>query len=328
MHGRTCALALLLSFALVSWVHAQENFPTSAATVNGIAIPEKKVQRALKRVPVQHQARARQEIINYLVDNALVEQYLKDKIQVNEADVTKRLDAIREEAKKNNTTFEKIMEQFDITEPEMRSDIAAEIRWEAYLKTQFDDKKLAEYFAANKESFDGSLVRAQHILINAGPDAKPEVKAAAKEKVEKLKAQITEKINAEMQRVPAGTDPQAKNDFQLQATKRAFAEVAAKESDCPSKSDGGDLGFFPRLGAMVEPFAKTAFSLAPGQISDPVETQFGWHLIVVTEKKPGQPVKFETLKEAVQDFCGNQHREQLVKQLRTSAEIKIAPPRN
>ena len=183
MHGRKLVLTLVLSFGLVSCAKAQEQFPASAATVNGVSIPEKKVQRALKRVPVAHHAKARQDIISYLVDNALVELYLKDKVQVTEADVNKRIDAIREEAKKNNTTFEKILEQFDISEPEMRTDIAAEIRWESYLKTQFDDKKLAEYFEAHKENFDGTLVRAQHVLVNAPPDAAPEVKAAAKTKI-------------------------------------------------------------------------------------------------------------------------------------------------
>ena len=323
MHGRKLVLTLVLSFGLVSCAKAQEQFPASAATVNGVSIPEKKVQRALKRVPVAHHAKARQDIISYLVDNALVELYLKDKVQVTEADVNKRIDAIREEAKKNNTTFEKILEQFDISEPEMRTDIAAEIRWESYLKTQFDDKKLAEYFEAHKENFDGTLVRAQHVLVNAPPDAAPEVKAAAKTKIEQLRGQIAQKISAELQKVPAGTDAQAKSDFNLQVTKRAFGEVAAKESDCPSKSDGGDLGFFPRLGAMVEPFAQTAFGLQVGQISDPVETQFGYHLIVVTERKAGQPVKFDGVKEVVLDHCGVQHREQLVKQLRASAEIKV-----
>lgn len=63
-----------------------------------------------------------------------------------------------------------------------------------------------------------------------------------------------------------------------------FSELAQEYSLCPSKRDGGDLRFFGR-GMMVKPFEDAAFSLEVGQVSEPVETQFGWHLIKLTDKK-------------------------------------------
>ncbi|MBO7673255.1 peptidyl-prolyl cis-trans isomerase [bacterium] len=62
-----------------------------------------------------------------------------------------------------------------------------------------------------------------------------------------------------------------------------FARAAAEYSNCPSGAEGGDLGYFGR-GMMVKPFEDAAFSLPVGVVSDPVETQFGWHLIMVTDK--------------------------------------------
>jgi peptidyl-prolyl cis-trans isomerase C len=65
-----------------------------------------------------------------------------------------------------------------------------------------------------------------------------------------------------------------------------FAAVAGARSSCPSRTQGGDLGFFPRKDAMVEPFAVVAFGLKEGEISEVVETQFGYHIIKATGRKP------------------------------------------
>lgn len=64
----------------------------------------------------------------------------------------------------------------------------------------------------------------------------------------------------------------------------SFEEAAMKNSLCPSGQEGGDLGFFSR-GMMVKPFEDAAFELNVGELSKPVKTQFGWHLILVTDKK-------------------------------------------
>ena len=102
-----------------------------------------------------------------------------------------------------------------------------------------------------------------NITSNAAAAAK--ASADAEKKIKELKAQL-DKVS--------GKDLAAK-----------FAELAKKESGCPSKDKGGDLGEFAR-GQMVPEFEKVAFSLEPGKVSDPVKTQFGWHLIMVEKKLP------------------------------------------
>lgn len=79
------------------------------------------------------------------------------------------------------------------------------------------------------------------------------------------------------------TEQEAKDLIAQINSPEDFARLAAENSLCPSGANGGDLGFFGR-GMMVKPFEDAAFALETGKVSDPVQTQFGWHLILVTEK--------------------------------------------
>jgi peptidyl-prolyl cis-trans isomerase C len=79
------------------------------------------------------------------------------------------------------------------------------------------------------------------------------------------------------------TEQEAKALYDEISNGKSFAEIAEEKSLCPSGQNGGDLGFFGK-GMMVKPFEDAAFSLEIGELSQPVETQFGWHLIQVTDK--------------------------------------------
>src|SRR5439155_391764 len=121
------------------------------------------------------------------------------------------------------------------------------------------------------------------------------------------------------------TDNLARQNERARLTEEAFAALARDKSACPSKEEGGDVGWFPRIGNMVEPFAKAAFALKPYEMSDVVTTQFGHHLILATDRKPGKEVKFEERKEAVKALFGERLRESLCAQLRQNARIVINP---
>ncbi len=80
------------------------------------------------------------------------------------------------------------------------------------------------------------------------------------------------------------TEKEARDLVEQIKTGRDFAELARKYSECPSGKRGGDLGFFTR-GQMVKEFEDAAFTMERGQVSEPVKTQFGYHIIMVTETK-------------------------------------------
>lgn len=101
-----------------------------------------------------------------------------------------------------------------------------------------------------------------------------------------------------------------------------FVKVAGEVSKDPgSKTDGGDLGFFAK-DRMVEPFAEAAFKLEPGQLSEPVKSQFGWHVIRLEEKRAKPVPAFEEMKEQVETYLTRKAQQDFVLAVRQKAKIE------
>ena len=103
-----------------------------------------------------------------------------------------------------------------------------------------------------------------------------------------------------------------------------FAKVAAEASKDPgSKTEGGDLGWFTRE-RMVAPFADAAFKLKPGGVSDPIKTQFGWHVIKVEETRVKPVPSYDEMREQVDQYLVRKAQQDLILQLRERAKIERA----
>ena len=100
-----------------------------------------------------------------------------------------------------------------------------------------------------------------------------------------------------------------------------FAELAKKKSKDPGASDGGDLGFFTK-DQMVPEFSAVAFTLEPGKISDPVKSQFGWHIIKVEEKRNRQAPAFEQVKAQIETYVTRKAQADYVAKLREAAKVE------
>lgn len=105
-----------------------------------------------------------------------------------------------------------------------------------------------------------------------------------------------------------------------------FAELAKAESTGPSAPKGGDLGYFKRDGQMVEPFAKAAFDLEAGAFTtEPVQTQFGWHVIKVTDRRMAEPPTLDDLRDQLTTELAKETIEGMIVELRKDAEIDKKP---
>ena len=293
-----------------------------AATVGTQPIPEVSVWRALRQFPVEEHGLARKEILNHLIENTLIDQYLNLlKTEVAPAEVEKLLEELKAELKKANKDYPKELEQMMLTEAEFRVEVAAQMKWDKFLKQQGTDEALQAFFAKRPDLFDGTIVRARHILLTPGTDAAKI--AGAKKQLADIKAALAAEGDKAAAAAPG--DALAKEQARGKRVEELFAQYAKDVSTCPSKKDGGDLNFFPRVGQMVEPFAEAAFKMASFQVSDAVETEFGQHLILVTDRKPGAPKKFDTVKEDVRAVYAMHLRTAVVGQMKPKVQVTINP---
>jgi peptidyl-prolyl cis-trans isomerase C len=151
------------------------------------------------------------------------------------------------------------------------------------------------YDEALKQMGSEQEVHARHILIRA---------AAGDEKASKA---AEDKIKAVIVRLKKGED---------------FTKVANEVTEDPSgKTTGGDLGYFTKE-QMVPEFSEVAFKLDKGQISDPVKTQFGWHVLKVEDKRTKEPPKFDEVKPQIERYVTGKAQAELVQSLRKDAKIE------
>ncbi len=164
------------------------------------------------------------------------------------------------------------------------------------------DAEAKKYYEAHKADFkEPEAVKARHILIKVPSGADKKTWEAARKKAEDIR-----------NRLEKGAD---------------FSKLAKKYSDDPgTKNKGGELGFFPK-GRMVPGFEKAAFSLKPGEISNPVKTTFGYHIIQVQEKRPASQKKFAAVEAQIRQKLmrekEKQYNDELMKRLKAKYKVTI-----
>lgn len=298
---------------------AQDNI---VATVNGEPVPQQAVDFEVQRLIhfYQHQgmpeAQIRQQMD--LLQSRALEQAIGTKLLIDE---TKRLE-ITITGEELDAQFETYIAQFAGNKDALIKALEAqnmtvesfkeELRQGAQINKLIDqicaavpaptEAAITEHYNLHKDEYKTEdQVLAQHILVKPETDS-DEGKAAAKAKLEAIR-----------ERIVSGAS--------------TFDAEAAEHSDCPSgKSNGGSLGWFGK-GMMVKPFEDVAFSCEKNVVSDILETQFGYHIIVKTDEKQGHTPTLEELHDQIGQFLFHSARGQAVSnhvaELREKAEIKI-----
>ena len=235
------------------------------ATVKGSPVREAdlRLEAVLRRIPPDQVDARRSELLEDVVDLRLIKLFLSSRrIKANTVELNRQVETIHALIGRGDEEPAEFFERVGLTEEQLRDRLALGLAWESYVLQITTAKQLRQYFDDHKRELDGTQLRARHIILKTSPDD-PNGRETAVGKLADLRRQI-------------------------ESGSLSFADAAARHSEGPSSRDGGDVGFFPHRGMMSADFADAAFKLNVGELSEPVTTTFGVHLIEVTDERPGQ----------------------------------------
>jgi len=229
------------------------------------------------QIPPDRIETAKAEIRKGVVDSFIVRTLLNReigsrKITVSDGEIVEVVKEITSQLPAG-TSLEDFLKGNGVDDARMREEIGLNLRVKKLImqelgaKGRATDMEISEFYQKNRDQFSKpESVRARHLLVATAPEDGEKIKAEKKARAEGYRKQLL-----------AGA---------------SFADLAAKHSDCPSKQNGGDLGFFSR-GQMVKPFEDAAFSQKKNEIGPVIETDFGFHIIQVLERRKPEVAKLE-----------------------------------
>ena len=289
--------------------------PDVLARVNGEAVTKADFDRLIKNMEVSANqpipAERRDEIFRRALDQlvtytVLLQESRARKITVSDAEVEANLKQMRSQFP-NEDAFKKALAARGMSLEKLKSDAKIDMSINKMMEAEVasaaapTDAQVREFYDKNPDKFkQEEAVRASHILFRVAENAD----AATKKKT-------LEQAQSVLKEARGGAD---------------FAELAKKYSADGSAQQGGDLNFFTK-GQMVPAFDQAAFAMKPGDISDIVTTQFGYHIIKVTDRRPPSTVPFEQVSERIKEYLSEQQQQQrvgaFVESLKQKAKIEV-----
>jgi parvulin-like peptidyl-prolyl isomerase len=278
----------------------------TVATVDGTLISRADVDRALEaavrdqKVDPAVMPKLQASLLEQLINTAVLRKFLADqKVSPSKDEIDAALTRLRAVLKEQKSSLTEYLTKAHQTEDQLRETISQELALRKFVSQQGSDDNLRVMFKQFHEQFDGTQRRVSHILLRPdGPADQAKLKALA-ERAEKLRGEI--------------------NSGSI-----TFEKAADKYSAGPSRRNGGDIGFIPISGVMTPEFSSAAFAIKQGEISPPVSSPFGVHLIKVTDIKAGTKT-FSDAREAVQAAFADFLLKKVMTEERGKAKVEYTP---
>ena len=271
-------------------------------------------------------------VVNELVVKKLLDQEIKRRhIKVSKADMDAQLKSIIDKVG-SKEKFNELLKQNGVSSAQFKKDLTDEVKIQKLVDTlavvTVSDKDAMKFYKDNQDKFKNpDKVRASHILVSSNPE---ELKAKIASSAQG-KSMTEDQLKAEVDKQMAAQKAKAEKLLaEVKKDTKSFAKVAKENSDdTQSAKQGGDLGFFGKE-EMVEPFSKAAFSMKPNTLSGVVQTPYGYHIILVTDRVKAGIEPFDNVKAEIKDFLTNQEKvktlQQFVDTLKNNAKIEYNDP--
>lgn len=261
------------------------------------------------KIPAGKQKEFRENIKKQLVNTFVIRNLLANEIEKRKIEVSDQEIKIAKDRLQANLPPNKKLDEFLKENNISQEQIAFAVKVEKFKNIEIGkmakptQKEITKFYNDNRDKLfvESESVHVRHILVAVNKDDNDKVKAQKKEKIENLRKQLLNGGN--------------------------FAELARKNSDCPSKEAGGDLNFI-RRGQTVKPFEDAAFSQQNNAIGPVITTEFGYHIIQVLDKKPAKKIALETVKDKISAYLEQQKKSEafntVLKNLQQKAKIIVS----
>ena len=267
MYPAGVVLMTLLSASI-----AAENQTTVLVRVDKVAITRGDVDFAATQRQIKPEARAEKEdeLINELIDQQLVRAFLaKKKIEAPSDQLQFQIGQAQEVIRKQGEDPTQLLAKIGYTQERLKRELGLPLAWQAYVRKTVTSEEIKNYYNAHKSELDGTQVRASQILLRYPKDfgKNNTVTPADTDELKGRLLHVRDLINS---------------------GSISFEDAAKKYSEAPSAENGGDVGLFGWNGKMPHNVVAAAFELKIGEMSPPVQSPYGFHLIKLTERHPGE----------------------------------------
>lgn len=281
-------------------------YPQVVAQINGEQITGAELENVLKmmgpspiQVPANTKRQMERDALAMLIDDMLMQQFIRQSTTaVPEEVVTQKVTDFSNDLRKQGKSLQDFCKETMQTEAQLKRTFRLKLQWANFAASKITEEQVQNYYIQNKDFFDNNTINVSLIIMRTPPGTSAGERAKLKDTMGQVKAVIA-------------------------SGKMDFATAAKTYSQDPSGPQGGNLGFIPRKFALEEPLAVAAFRLAPGQMSDVLETEMGIHLIRVNDRKQGQPSDFKKIKEDVREFCSEEFFQETLARQRKAARIQV-----
>ena len=261
--ARIVLTALLMPNPLAQTAFGQNDRIVATVNDEQIAADQMQLDFFLKLNEDVNVRRDEQALLNSLIDRELIRQFLKRRKIVSDQELVDReFQRIQMLIEKRGGQISEILSELALSEESVKSLLELEVAWRTYITQTLTESRIMRFWTTNREKFDGTEIEASQIFLKISKDDSEEQVNRVRAKLEDLRSQIA-------------------------SGKMTFADAARLHSESPSGKQGGNLGTFEYYGRVAEQIAEAAFATSIGEMSQPVRSQFGWHLVFVNARHPG-----------------------------------------